>query len=253
MPPSLPRPPRRGATPRRHLDVAESADEAAQRCAAHLATHLSTQLATQMRRVGGHPTVAFSGGSTPTVMFGHLARLIAVDRRNGQDWWRDVEVFQVDERIAPDGDEARNAVPLTSALLDPADTPERHRHLIDVNGDDPAGDYARLLRQYAPSGLDIAVLGLGDDGHTASLVPGDPVVDELISTMATTGPYRGHTRVTMTRPTLDQAHALVWLITGGTKVVPLRQLLAGDRSIPAGLLVAPEQTIFTDRDAMGDA
>ncbi len=244
MPSALPPPPRRSGDPARLLDVANTPDEAARRCAAHLATRLGG--------LPGHPTVAFSGGTTPAVMFGYLAAAAADDAHRGRDWWSRVEVFQVDERIAPDGDEARNAGPLTSALLDPTDTADRHRHLIDVNGENPVADYERLLRRLAPTGVDIAVLGLGDDGHTASLVPGDAVVDEITSWVATTGPYRGHARITLTRAALDQAHSVVWLITGRAKTVPLRQLLAGDRSIPAGLLVATDQLIFADRAACGD-
>ena len=82
-------------------------------------------------------------------------------------------------------------------------------------------------------------------------MPGDPVVDDRTSWVATTGPYRGHPRVTLTRAALDRAHSLVWLVTGPTKLVALRQLLAGDRSIPAGLLVTPDQAIFADRAATG--
>ncbi len=235
MPTTLPAP-----TPSRRLDVAATADEAAHRCAAHLARVLSP--------LPGHPTVAFSGGSTPTVMFRHLAELISAST---QPWWRNVEVFQVDERIAPDGDAARNAGPLTEALLDPTNTAPSRRQLMAVTTKRPAEDYERLLRRLAPTGLDVAVLGLGDDGHTASLVPGDAAVLEQTAWVTTTAPYRGHRRVTLTRPALDMAHLVVWLVTGTAKVEPLRRLLAGDRTIPAGLVAATKQIIFADEAAAG--
>ena len=112
--------------------------------------------------------------------------------------------------------------------------------------------YEALLRRLAPDGLDVVVLGLGDDGHTASLVPGDPVVDERHALVATTGAYRGHQRITLTRPSLDRAGAVVWLVTGADKAGPLRQLMAGDHTIPAGLVSAPNQMIFADRAAAAD-
>ena len=205
-------------------------------------------------------SLAFSGGTTPAEMFRKLAAIIATSASVAAGWAR-THVLQVDERIAPDGDGRRNANDLITALLDPTGVDGTHRHLMPVNQWNASGDvppdrqlqrpdiaaiYATTLEQVAPRGLDIVVLGLGDDGHTASLVPGDGVLDVLDASVAVTGEYRGSRRLTLTRATLDRAHLVLWLVTGATKAEPLRRLMHNDRSIPAGLLSAPLQVVFAD-------
>ncbi len=100
-----------------------------------------------------------------------------------------------------------------------------------------------------PDRFDLVHLGLGPDGHTASLVPGDPVLEVTDRLVAVTGVYQGHRRMTLTYPALARADQLLWLITGADKKVPLAQLLAGDRSIPAGRVAAARSLVLADQSA----
>lgn len=236
--------------PHRRVVTGASGDDAAKQCATFLAETLKALVREAPDGLNG-PTVAFSGGSTPARMFAHLAEQI--NRETDPAWWRSVEVLQVDERIAPDGDVARNANDLITNLLDPTGVDPSHRHLMAVNAPQAATRYAGTVARLAPGGIDIVVLGLGDDGHTASLVPGDRVVEERGVLVAKTGVYKGHRRVTLTRPCLDGAHLAVWLATGPSKVEMLGRLLQGDQTIPAGLIRTIKQVVFTDVATLGGA
>ena len=110
-----------------------------------------------------------------------------------------------------------------------------------------ATDYARSL----PEAFDLIHLGLGPDGHTASLVPGDPVLDVMDRKVALTGEYQGRQRMTMTYPTLNAAKQVLWLVTGEDKVDALRRLRTGDASIPAGRVAAARALIIADAAAAG--
>lgn len=233
--------------PKRTLQVGADADGAARLCAVAIADALTPPPSTSSTRP--HRTIAFSGGTTPARMFGHLAGLIATD---GGSWWSAVEVLQVDERIAPAGDPARNANDLTSLLLDPTTTPAERRHLMPVeepHAEDAASHYAATVSRLAPNGLDLVVLGLGDDGHTASLVPGDAVVSERSALVSATGIYKGHRRLTLTRPCIDRAKLVIWLVSGASKASALARLVANDPTIPAGLIATPNQVLITDKAA----
>lgn len=182
----------------------------------------------------GRFTFALSGGRTPWTMVALLA---------GQDVpWEHVSVFQVDERVAPTGDPDRNLTHLLAAL--PPAAAAAQVVPMDVAGelDDAAVAYAAGL----PRQLDLVHLGLGADGHTASLVPGDPVLDVSDGDVAATGAYEGRRRLTLTYPALDRAREVLWLVTGDEKRDALRRLLAGDTSIPAARVRAATQTILTD-------
>ncbi len=193
----------------------------------------------------GVATLAVSGGNSPKAMFEALA--------TQQIDWRAVHVFQVDERMAPDGDPARNLNLLRSALLDHIDIPADHVHPIPVRDDldGAARDYERTLRDVCNGVLDVVHLGLGDNGHTASLMPNDPVLgvdDRLVS--HTTTPFQGHQRVTLTYPALDAARHIVWLIEGGSKAPMVRRLVAADDSIPAGRVLQDRAAVFCDEAAV---
>jgi len=177
-------------------------------------------------------SVAFSGGSTPNRMFQYLAQ-------QQIDWSR-VEIFQVDERIAPAGDPARNLTALQRHLLDHIDIPHQQIHAMPVEASDldkSLESYASQLKTAAgnPLHLDIIHLGLGNDGHTASLPPGDDVLNSnrLVDICAD---FNGYRRITLTYPVLNQARSIVWLVTGIDKKSMLERLLIGDTKIPAGMI-----------------
>jgi 6-phosphogluconolactonase len=184
----------------------------------------------------GDFTFAVSGGKTPWAMFAHLA---------GKIPWEKVTIFQVDERIAPDGDPDRNLTQLTRSLPPGGAADVR---AMPVDADDlerAAADYASAL----PDRFDLVHLGLGPDGHTASLVPGDPVLDVTDTFVALTGVYQGRRRMTLTYPALERARKIIWLVTGEDKIDALAQLRAGDRSIPAGRVSTENALVVADAAA----
>ncbi len=184
----------------------------------------------------GRFSLAVSGGRAPWRMFELLA--------DEDVPWASVDVFQVDERVVPDGDENRNLTHLRRSLPAAA---RLHPMPVTAPGlEDAADAYANEL----PPALDLVHLGLGPDGHTASLVPGDPVLDVLDRRVALTGgEYQGSRRMTLTYPELARAGRILWLVTGAEKRDPLRALLAGDPSIPAGRVEARDALVLADQPA----
>lgn len=189
--------------------------------------------------------VAFSGGKSPNAMFTQLA-LHPIP-------WEQVTVWQADERVAADFDEARNWTHLWARLAVPAKfSPIPIAAIGDPQGVAAARRYDEMLAMPATRGvLDLIHLGLGNDGHTASLFAGDPVLRRREPDVAAVGPYLGHHRVTLTLPAIARARALVFLVTGAEKRAVLHQFLAGDVKIPAGMLRHPDFTVFADPDAVG--
>lgn len=205
----------------------------------------------------GRSSVAFSGGNTPTEMLGILAGFADDPRAaedNGEPYldWATIDVFQVDERIAPPGDEARNLTALKSKLLDPR-VPATNVHPIPVELGVPgaasaiASTLVEVLGE-SPS-IDVVHLGLGADGHCASLVPGDPVLEIRDSDVATTLEYQGHRRVTLTYPALERAGVLVWQVIGESKAIALARMLDSDPEIPAGRVRARRSIVIADAAA----
>lgn len=192
----------------------------------------------------GVACVAFSGGSTPARML----RLLAV----ADVAWRRVVVFQVDERVAPDGRDDRNATMLRRELLDhvPAEA-----LLMPVTADDLDGasdGYAAALRDRCDGVLDLVHLGIGADGHTASLVPGDPVLGRTDTDVALTGSYQGRRRMTLTYPPLDRARQRVFEVAGAGKEAATAALAAGDTAIPAGRVRRDGSLLLCDALAARD-
>jgi 6-phosphogluconolactonase len=194
----------------------------------------------------GRFTMALSGGSSPLAMLQALAKEDVP--------WANVDLFQVDERVAPAGDGARNLTQLTEALLAPVPIPAGQVHAMPVESHDlesAAAGYAGDLTAIAgtPPVLDLVHLGLGGDGHTASLVPGDPVLEVRDAEVAMTAPYQGRRRMTLTYQTLNRAARVLWLVTGEGKAAMLARLRAGDGTIPAGRVCADRAVVFADRAA----
>lgn len=195
----------------------------------------------------GRFSLALSGGSTPWRMLEHL--------EPGDLDWERVDVFQVDERVAPAGSGERNLTHLEASLAGRVPLPAEQVHAMPVDAADldlAARDYAARLRAVTggPATLDLVHLGLGADGHTASLVPGDRVLETRDAEVAmTAAPYQGRRRMTLTRPVLDRARALLWLITGAGKADVLRRLHEGDPGIPAGRVARGRAVVFADRAA----
>jgi 6-phosphogluconolactonase len=160
----------------------------------------------------------------------------------------------VDERVAPAGDPDRNLAHLRASLLDHAPLSPDHVHAMPVEAadlDQAAEQYARTLREVAgsPPVLDLIHLGLGQDGHTASLVPGDPVLDVSDADVATTRPYQGRRRMTLTFPVINRSRLVLWLVTGGEKAQTLVRLRDGDRSIPGSRVLRERALVLADRAA----
>jgi len=168
--------------------------------------------------------------------------------------WVAVHIFQVDERIAPAGDPDRNLTHLRESLLQNAPLDPAHIYPMPVESRNPvdaAAEYAMTLQKIAgsPPILDLIHLGLGPDGHTASLVPGDPVLQVVDSDTGVTGLYQGRKRVTLTYPAINRARQILWVVTGSEKAKPLGQLLNADSSIPGGRIRRDNALVLADEAA----
>ena len=225
------------------LEVFDNDEAVAKAAAATIAADARDAVAARGRFI-----MAVSGGKTPWVMLRALA--------GEQVPWKDVHVFQVDERIAPPGDPDRNLTHLRATLLEHAPLPPEQIYAMPVESPDleaAAKQYAHTLEQVAgsPPVLDLAHLGMGPDGHTASLVPADPVLKVTDADVALTGTYMGRRRMTLTYPILNRSRRVLWLVTGSAKVSMLPRLLNGDVTIPGGRISRDQALVLADRAALG--
>ncbi len=194
----------------------------------------------------GRYVMAVSGGSTPWLMLRALA--------DQQLAWENLHVVQVDERAAPAGDRERNLTHLRESLFDHAPVPLRHLHAMPVEATDlnsAARQYAKILKDVAgsPPVIDLVHLGLGVDGHTASLVPGDPVLEVADADVAVTRSYQGRRRMTLTFPVINRSRRVLWLVTGRAKAGALARLCDRDPSIPASGVRQDLAMVLADRPA----
>jgi 6-phosphogluconolactonase len=218
--------------PNPRVSVSTTAELAASEAAAEIARRARAAVAER-----GAFTLAISGGRSPWTMLAHLADLDMP--------WADTTIFQVDERIGAADDPLRNLTGLLGAL--PAGCPAGVVPM-PVEADD-LGAACAAYSAALPATLDLIHLGLGSDGHTASLIPGDPVLGVTGDDIALTGTYQDRRRMTFTYPRIAKARAVLWLVTGAEKRDALAQLLAGDRGIPAGRITNPDQAMFCDAAA----
>ena len=223
------------------IEVLDDPDRVARRAAGFVAAEARAAVSARGRFV-----LAVSGGTTPWQMLRALANEVVP--------WPSFHIVQVDERVAPPGDADRNLTHLRESLLEHAPLAQGQIYPMPVEDADLANAamcYAKTLERLAgaPPVLDLVHLGLGPDGHTASLVPGDPVLDVHDADVAITGVYQGRRRMTLTYPVLERARRILWLVTGGNKTEMLRRLREGDPSIPAGRVHNPNMVVLADRAA----
>lgn len=211
------------------MEVLRDAEAVAWRAAELIASRVGT----------GDFHLAVSGGTTPRRMFERLARMDLP--------WERVHVWQVDERDAPDGDPARNLTMLVEAGL----AARAILHPMPVGGDLEAGARAYAAEMARFGGLDLVHLGLGADGHTASLVPGDAALD-AVGDVAVAGPYQGRRRLTLTFAALRRARSALWVVTGADKAPMLARLCAEDRSIVAARVDHPHARLLADAAAASE-
>ena len=221
------------------VEVFSDADAVAQQAAALIAAKARAAVAARGRFIA-----AVSGGHTPWAMLRALS---------GEDVpWANVYLTQVDERVAPAGDPDRNLTHIRESLTAPL-RPEQILAMPVESTDlqTAAAQYAARLREIAgsPPVLDLVHLGLGPDGHTASLVPGDRVLEVTDADVALTGIYQGRRRMTLTYPIINRSRRILWLVTGGEKVEMLGRLLKSDSSIPAGRVRQDQAVVFADKAA----
>jgi 6-phosphogluconolactonase len=226
-----------------NLEVLDTAESVAQRAANVIAEEARKAVAARGRFV-----VAVSGGHTPWVMLRALA--------SADVPWPAIHIVQVDERVAPPGHPDGNLTHLRESLLDHAPLAPEQIHAMPVEFADlevAAAKYAATLRLLAgsPPVLDLVHLGLGPDGHTASLVPGDPVLNVNDADVAITGTYQGRQRMTLTYPVINRSRKVLWVVTGAEKVPMLRRLVDGDESIPAGRIRREQGIVLADEAAAG--
>jgi 6-phosphogluconolactonase len=226
------------------IQVLADADAVAREAAAIVATQAREAAASR-----GRFLLAVSGGHTPWIMLRALA--------DEPVPWESVHLVQVDERVAPAGHPDRNLTHLRDSLLNRVPLPPAQIHPMPVEEPDlqaAARQYARTLSEIAgsPPVLDLVHLGLGPDGHTASLVPGDPVLKATDADVATTGVYQGRRRMTLTYPMIDRARRILWLVTGSDKAGPLARLRQADPTIPAGQVCQKQALVLADPAAAAE-
>lgn len=219
-------------------EIFPQAEDVAIAAAAYLAQQITVALAKKPIF-----SMAISGGRTPWEMLRHLAQ--------AQLPWERVHLFQVDERIAPEGHADRNLTKLQEVI---AGTQMAERMTIypmpvnEVNLVQAAQHYAETLLEVTGDGrLDLIHLGLGTDGHTASLIPGDQACGELALYITRTAqPYQGRLRMTMTYPLINRAKQVLWIVTGSEKGEMLQRMLQQDPSIPAGSIRQENALLLVD-------
>jgi 6-phosphogluconolactonase len=226
------------------IEVLADPESVARKAAGVIAAEARAAIAARGRFV-----VAISGGHTPWIMLRDLA--------DEDIPWTAVHIVQVDERVAPTGHSDRNLTHLQESLLEHAPLRPEQIHAMPVESSDlesAAKHYAQTLSEIAGSRpvLDVVHLGLGPDGHTASLVPGDAILQVTSQDVALTGIYQGRRRMSLTYPIIDRSRRVLWLVIGAEKIEMLARLRNEDVSIPAGRISGNQALVLADRAAAGE-
>jgi 6-phosphogluconolactonase len=226
------------------IEVLADPESVARKAAGVLAAEARAAIAARGRFV-----VAISGGHTPWIMLRDLA--------DEDIPWTGVHIVQVDERVAPTGHSDRNLTHLQESLLEHAPLRPEQIHAMPVESSDlrsAAKHYALTLSEIAgsPPVLDVVHLGLGPDGHTASLVPEDAILQVISQDVALTGVYQGRRRMSLTYPIINRSRRVLWLVTGAEKIEMLARLRNADVSIPAGRISRNQALVLADRAAAGE-
>jgi 6-phosphogluconolactonase len=226
------------------IEVLADGDAVARKAAAIIAAEARDAVVARGRFI-----LAVSGGHTPWIMLRALA--------GEKVPWEELHIVQVDERVAPEGHPDRNLTQLRESLLTRVPLRPEQIHAMPVEAPDleaAAKTYSRTLVEMAgsPPVLDLVHLGLGPDGHTASLVPGDAVLNVSDADVALTGAYQGRRRMTLTSPIINRSRRILWLVTGNDKAGPLVRLRNADPSIPAGRIRQDQALVLADRAAAAE-
>jgi 6-phosphogluconolactonase len=226
---------------------------------AALARHVAEWMTAAALAATGPFRVSLSGGSTPKALYG----LLASDEFRGRFPWQRVSWYWGDERFVPHDDPESNYRMTREAMLAKAPVPPENIHPVPADGtpDDAAQRYERTLQEaYGATALDparplfdVTLLGLGPDGHTASLLPGDPVLEERKRWVAVVAHGRPEVRITMTYPAIESSRRVAFLVAGRDKASILRAIRAGDSQVPAAR-VRPRGELFwfVDSAAAGE-
>ena len=223
-------------------ELFSTADQVAAGAAAYLENEIREALHHQKSY-----SLAISGGRTPWEMLKILSKADLP--------WQRVNLFQVDERVAPDGHADRNLTQLFQAIDGTPMVTQLRIFPMPVLAEDleeGSRKYTQVLDEVTEGkGLDLIHLGLGSDGHTASLVPGDGVMDVQDRLVACTqNTYQGRIRMTLTYPLLNGAKQILWIVTGSEKQEMVQRLLNQDPSIPAGSIRQENALLMVDQAAM---
>ena len=223
-----------------------------------LARHVAEWM-TQAALAADRPfRVSLSGGSTPKVLYS----LLASDDFRDRFPWQQVSWYWGDERFVPYDHPDSNYRMTREAMLAKAPVPPENIHPVPADGtpDEAAGRYERTLREaygaatFDPARplFDITLLGLGADGHTASLLPGQPVLEERNRWVMAVSHGRPEVRITMTYPAIDSSRSVAFLVAGREKTAILTAIRGGDSSLPAARVRTVGELIwFIDKAAAG--
>lgn len=224
-----------------------------------LACHVAEWMTSAALAAKGAFRVSLSGGSTPKALFA----LLASEEFVGRFPWSQVFWYWGDERFVPYDHPESNYRMTREAMLDKAPIPLGHVHPIPADGtpEEAASRYERILQAaYGAATLDparplfdITLLGLGSDGHTASLLPGEPVLQERKRWVTAVSHGRPEVRITMTFPVIESSRRVAFLVAGKEKAAIFRTIRAGGSDVPAACVRPVGELVwFVDRAAAGE-